>query len=239
MRWLWAIFLPLILNLAGCGSSGNSNAPVSTAPHESTWVTYHRNDIVNAEAVAASAAATSAVVDGVLISEHVFQCRVCHGDGLMGVNAVPACLNCHVLDPVRYPTMCYSCHGGYPVMNPQSWYSTVVTAPQNQYSTTVPKRPVLPLDTAFIGRVRSTPAIHLKHAAVSLNTSGDITSDKCAVCHGEKNARGEIHHVEVMNRLNMGCLGPLPYGCHTFNMVTFTLVTPDCSACHNDLNLPP
>ena len=241
MRWFWAIVIPLILNLAGCGSSGNSNAPVSTAPHESSWVTYHRNEIVNAGAVAAATAAGSVAVDGLLISEHVFQCRVCHGDGLMGAKAGaagPACLDCHVLDPVRYPTMCYSCHGGYPVMNPQSWYSTVVTAAQNRYSTNVPKRPAMPLNTAFIGRVKNTPAIHLKHAAVSLSTSGDIASDKCAPCHGEENARGEIHHVEVMNRLNMGCLGPLPYGCHTFNPVSFTLVTPDCSACHNNANLP-
>lgn len=235
MKWFWAIVIPLIFNLSGCGSSGNSNAPVSTAPHESTWVAYHRNDIVNSQKITFDN--TSAAV---LIAEHLIQCRVCHGAGLMGAKegaAGPACLDCHVLDPSRYLVMCYSCHG-YPVVTPQQWYST------NRA-----KRPGLPLDLAFIDRVRNKPEIHLKHAAVSLSTNvnDDISVDKCAVCHGSKDKRGVKHHEIVMDDLKLGCIGPLPYGCHTFtfsdpvlNAPTFSV--PNCSSkdigCHSEGNLP-
>lgn len=220
MRWLSAVILISILNLAGCGSSGNPNAPVSTAPHEKSWVTYHRNDIVSFKGITTA----RTVVDGLLIKEHVIQCRACHGAGLMGAKAGaagPACLDCHVLDPVRYPIMCYSCHGGYPnpVMNPQQWYSTNRT-----------ERAGLPLDPGFISRVRSTGNIHLKHDALN-----GISTNKCGECHGGPNNIGEPHHNKVMNNLKLGCLGPLPFGCHTFDLTTFTLILPDCNACHSSL----
>ena len=236
MKLLLAVVLLFILNLAGCGSSGNPNAPVTTASHEKAWVTYHRNDIVSFKGFTTALPA----VDGILVREHVTQCRACHGADLMGSkpgSVVPACFDCHVVDPVKYPVMCYSCHGGrpYPVMRPQQWYSTVVAA-QQLYSSSLPTRPGLPLDSAFISRVRSNPDIHLKHKTVPINTS-NINIDECAVCHGEKSARGEIHHTVVMIKLKLGCLGPLPFGCHTFAIGTngFTLVTPDCSVCHSGL----
>lgn len=224
MRWLSAVILISILQLAGCGNSGNTNAPTSKAPHEKTWVTYHRNDIVSANgATNLTANPAQPVVDGTMIKEHVNQCQACHGATLMGARsgaAGPACLDCHVLDPVRYPVLCYSCHGGkpYPVMNPQQWYST------NRA-----ERNGLPLDPVFISRVRNDN-IHLKHDALKA-----VTPDKCGECHGGPNIIGEPHHNIVMQALNLGCLGPLPFGCHTFDPTTFTLVLPDCSICHNSL----
>ena len=222
MRWLSAVVLLSILNLAGCGSSGNPKAPSSDAPHEDAWVTYHRKDIVSAKGIPADGGAVPTVVGGSLIKEHVIQCQVCHGAEFKGAkagDAGPACLDCHVLDPVKYPVMCYSCHGGYPVVNPQKWYSTNRAV-----------RPGLPLNPEFLNRVDK---VHLKHQPVPNTTDNESGSiDKCAVCHGEKSQRGEIHHNIVMNNLKLGCLGPLPFGCHTFDLATFTLVTPDCSYCH-------
>jgi hypothetical protein len=213
MRWLSAVVLLSILHLAGCGSTGNPNAPTSKAPHEKTWVTYHRNDIVNG-------GVAKTIVDGNLINEHVIQCKECHGADFMGAktgNAGPACLDCHVLDPVKYPVMCYSCHGGYPVVSPLGWYST------NRAT-----RSGLPLDPTFFSRVDE---VHLKHKTVP-NSNMNITIAECAVCHGEKNEQGKIHHNVVMRDLSLGCLGPLPNGCHTFNSATFTLLDPDCNYCH-------
>lgn len=216
MRWLSAIVLLSILNLAGCGSAGNPNAPTSKAPHEKTWVTYHRNDIVN-----------GGIVDGTLINEHVIQCKECHGadlTGAMGGAAGPACLDCHVLDPAKNPVMCYSCHGGSPVVSPLGWYST------NRTGTANPSRNLA--FNAFIDRVRNNENAHLKHKTVP-NSNINITIEKCAMCHGEKSEQGNIHHNVVMRDLSLGCLGPLPYGCHTLEFTTyFTLKIPDCNFCH-------
>ena len=218
MKWLLVLFSLLILNLSGCGSSGNADAPVSTAPHEKTWVTYHRADIVNTKSVTVNGSASQPFVDGILITEHVTRCRVCHGAGLLGAKTGatgPACLDCHVLDPVKYPILCYSCHGGYPVMPVQHWYST------NRAT-----RLGLPLNLSLINPL----TIHLKHDAVN-----GITLANCSACHGGPNNIGESHHTIVMIVKNMGCLGPLPNGCHTFalsNKGGFTLVTPNCSFCH-------
>lgn len=231
MSWLSAVILLSVLTLAGCGNTGNPNAPVSTAPHEKTWMTYHRNDIVSFKGITTARPAA----DGLLVKEHVFQCQLCHGAGLMGVRsgaAGPACLDCHVLDPVKYPVLCYSCHGGYPnaVMNPQQWYST------NR-----DKRAGLSLDSRFINRVRNSSNIHLKHDAIAINGISGIPIDKCSNCHGGPNNIGEPHHTIVLNdpKFNppLGCLGPLPFGCHSFGFTPggFTLITPDCSFCHSDL----
>lgn len=224
MRWLSAVLVLSILSLAGCGSSANPDAPPSDAPHEAAWATYHRNDIVNTKGVLNNNSTVRAVVSGNLIKEHVIQCQACHGAELMGAkagDAGPACLDCHVLDPVMYPVLCYSCHGGYPVVNPQQWYST------NRAT-----RPGLPLNPDFFKRVDQ---VHLKHQPVpnAINYNDPAEIEKCAVCHGEKSHRGEMHHTVVMNNLKLGCLGPMPFGCHSFDPGTFTLETPECSFCHN------
>lgn len=245
MRWFSAVIVLSILNLAGCGSSGNPNAPVSTAPHETGWVAYHRNDIISAKGAVFSNA-TTAVKPGLLILEHFTQCQVCHGAQLTGAKAGaagPACLDCHVLDPGKYPVMCYSCHG-FPVVATQKWYST------NRAS-----RHGLPLDAAFTRLVReeiesktTTPVVHLKHKSLNLLTNDD-GSDKCALCHPEqdKSTRGVKHHELVMGKFNLGCVGPLPYGCHVFNfsnpiLTAPTFSVPNCSSkdigCHTAGNLP-
>ncbi len=240
MRWLSAIVLLSILNLGGCGNSGNPNAPTSKAPHETGWVAYHRNDIVSFKGITSA----RSYIDGLLINEHVLQCQVCHGAGLMGAKAGaagPACLDCHVLDPVRYPIMCYSCHGGPPKVKTHQWYST------NRAG-----RNGLTLSPAFISRVQNEidskiqPVIHIKHKAVPLPADVQVSSANlelpvCVKCHGEKSEWAAIHHTVVMNNPKnnppLGCLGPLPFGCHTFKFGPggFLLETPKCSVCHDPL----
>lgn len=229
-----AIVLILALALAGCGSSGNPDAPLSTSPHESVWVATHRNDIVSVKGATARDAAGQPVVSGALIAEHVYQCRVCHGANLNGATAGaagPDCLDCHVLDPLKYPVMCYSCHG-FPVVTTQQW-SAEKSGQRN--------RPSIP---EFSSRVKNNPGIHLKHKTVPI-TSNNFAIEECAVCHGDKSKRGVKHHEIVMPNLNLGCLGPLPFGCHTFDfsnpvLTAPTFSVPNCSntICHTTGNLP-
>lgn len=237
MGRLTALVMLLILNLAGCSNSGNPDAPTSKAPHEKAWVVYHRGDILNARSAVFSSA-TAALKPGLLIREHVIQCQACHGENLLGAKggaAGPACLDCHVLDPVRYPVMCYSCHG-YPVVTTQQWYSS------NRAT-----RPGLPLGSEFSNRVNSDAAAHLKHLTVP-QSSSDFTADECAGCHGGKEKRGVKHHEIVMDSLQVGCIGPLPFGCHVFNfdqpIGAPTFSVPNCSintpqlVCHPSGNSP-
>lgn len=219
--------------LAGCGSSGNPDGPLPDAPHQAAWVANHRGDIVSTKGAVSRDASGAPIVDSALISEHVFQCRVCHGANLTGAAggaAGPACFDCHVLDPIKYPAMCYSCHGGYPMNSPQNWYAA------NR-----DKRPATPLSQSFINRVRSDATVHLKHAAIPGLSSIPVTPENlatpaCSICHGDRTVVdwAGVHHSEVMPQLKLGCIGPLPGGCHTFGFSGghFTFVTPECSACH-------
>lgn len=222
MGRLAALIIILTLNLAGCGNSGNPDAPTSKAPHEKGWAAYHRDDILNVRSAVFSNA-TAAIDPGFMSREHMIQCQVCHGENLLGANkgaAGPACLDCHVLDPIRYPVMCYSCHG-YPVVTTQKWYSSNRAA-----------RPGLPLGSEFSNRVNSDAAVHLKHQTVP-QSSSDFKAEECAVCHGGKEKRGVKHHEIAMGSLQVGCIGPLPFGCHVFNFdqpigePTFSV--PNCS----------
>ncbi|MFA7060724.1 MAG: hypothetical protein WC156_07895 [Pedobacter sp.] len=225
MRWLSAFVFLSILNLAGCGSTGNPNAPTSKAPHEKTWVTYHRNDIVNG-------GVAKTIVDGNLIDEHVIQCKECHGADLTGAKggaAGPACLDCHVLDPVKFSVMCYSCHGGYP---------DPVVPPKTFMTYSIPRADYLAFITystpraAFIDRVRKDENAHLKHKTVPNSTVNVQIEEACARCHGEMNEIVNTHHAVVMKNKSMGCLGPFPRGCHTFDLVNHNVSTPACNACH-------
>lgn len=230
MGRLAAVMVILIMNLAGCSNSGNPDAPTSKEAHEKTWVAYHRNDTLNAlNAVFFSA--TAAVKPGLLNSEHVTQCHGCHGANLLGTkeDAVgPACLDCHVLDPIRYPVMCYSCHG-YPVVTTQKWYSSNRAA-----------RPGLPLGSEFSNRVNSDndSVVHLKHQTVP-QSSSDFTADECAVCHGGKSSRGAKHH-EIKDPITNNILNCFlchvftfdqPIGAPTFSIPKCSINTPQLT-CH-------
>lgn len=228
------ILIALIAMLPGCGSSGNPAGPVTTAPHESKWVVLHRDDIVSVKGATSRDASGAPIVDSPLIKEHVIQCRVCHGatlTGAAGGAAGPACFDCHVLDPIKYPAMCYSCHGGYPMNSPQNWYAA------NR-----DKRPATPLNQSFMNRVRTDASIHLKHKAVEglagiAVTPENLATPACSICHGDRTLVdwAVVHHSEVMPQLNLGCIGPLPNGCHTFGFSNghFSFITPDCSVCHS------
>lgn len=46
-------------------------------------------------------------------------CALCHGANLKGLaegGVGPACMNCHVLDPIANPSRCVSCHGPLPAL---------------------------------------------------------------------------------------------------------------------------
>ena len=232
MGRLAAVMVILILNLAGCGNSGNPDAPTSKAPHEKAWVMYHRGDIVNARSAVFSSA-TAALKPDLLIREHVIQCQACHGENLLGAKggaAGPACLDCHVLDPVRYPVMCFSCHG-YPVVTTQKWYSS------NRAT-----RPGLPLGSEFSTRVANNDNVHLKHLTVP-QSSSDFTADECAVCHGGKSSRGVKHH-EIKDPITNNILNCFlchvftfdqPIGAPTFSIPKCSINTPQLT-CHPNGN---
>ncbi len=238
MGRLAAVMVILIMNLAGCSNSGNPDAPTSKAPHEKTWVNSHPAGIYSAnnDAVVRDEAGQP-VNTGKLIAEQIFQCRVCHGQSLGGAKADaagPDCLDCHVLDPLEYPVMCFSCHG-YPAMTTQKWYSSNRAI-----------RPGLPMNSGFSKRVENDENIHItqkKHGK-----TGDVSAKLCAVCHGGKEKTGVKHHEIAMGSLQVGCVGPLPFGCHVFNFdqpigePTFSV--PNCSintpqlVCHSSGNNP-
>lgn len=206
---LWIVPLCLFA-LTGCGSGGgglssaNVNAPSTVNAHEANWVTYHRDSLLNTSGGTIKNVNGNLLIDGILINEHVTQCRVCHGpnlggsrDGYKGTD----CLSCHVLDPIKYPVMCYSCHGGWPVTPTaqliQSQYTSLVrrqgwpVSPLQQwFSAESAKRAGQPIDPAFITAVR-TKNIHLKHKAIpslpydaTLDNNQLSTNPDCYICHG-------------------------------------------------------
>lgn len=212
-----------IAALSGCGggmNSPNASAPSSVNAHEATWVTYHRDPLINLNGATVRNTDGELLMDGALVSEHVIQCQVCHGSALMGAKggaAGPACLDCHVLDPIKYPVMCYSCHGGWPIV-PLAQYTTAsgktllrnngwpVQPLQQWFSTSRAKRGGMAMDQNFITRVR-TSNIHLKHDVIpalpfdaTLNGNNLSRNDECRRCHGyfRQDNLGTRHH----NRMN-------------------------------------
>ncbi|RNC71357.1 MAG: hypothetical protein ED859_04190 [Desulfuromonadales bacterium] len=207
-------------------------------------------------------------MDGILVTEHVTQCQVCHGANLMGSKggaAGPACLDCHVLDPIKYPIMCYSCHGGWPIIPVQQLYTTAngiqvlrnngwpVKPLQQWFSTNKAKRGGMPLDPSFINRVRTTN-IHLKHGAIPVLTY-DATfgnnrlqsNNECRTCHGFIGDLGSKHHVLLGQTITFigqqvtvsSCLAPLQSagGCHTLisNNAGGFTLVADCKGCHTNI----
>ncbi len=270
-RFIWPFFLFFMI-LAGCGggNSPNSDAPSPVNAHEATWVTYHRDPLLDfSDPRVVRGPNGELLMDGILVKEHVTQCQVCHGVNLMGAKeggAGPACLDCHVLDPIKYPVMCYSCHGGWPIVPVQQLYTSAagrntliqngwpVQPLQQWFSTSRAKRGGMPIDPAFINRVRTT-SIHLKHGAVkvlpydaTLDNNSLSRNDDCRVCHGGSGeGLGSKHHTRLGKTITFigqtvtisGCLAPVASGggCHTLvpgGGGGFTLFA-DCVGCHTDI----
>lgn len=240
------MMIAAVLMLGGCGmNASSSDAPKANQAHESTWVTYHRDAIVSGKGATVKFNGLD-VIDANLINEHLTQCKVCHGADFMGTKggaAGPACLDCHVLDPVKFPVMCYSCHGGWPAIPTQTVYQNPasmnvlrilgwpVQPIQGWYSTVGVLRGGLPIDPTFISRVRSSN-IHLKHKAIpnlpydaTFNNDQLTNNNECGVCHGGINDLGYKHHNRLGKTIDFrgqqvfvsGCLAPLQTGggCHT------------------------
>jgi hypothetical protein len=178
MKRLIALAGLVTLTLAGCGggsNAGNASSPVATSAHTPIWVTYHR--FPTTESFSNNGA------------EALNQCKVCHGTNLLGAAegaGAPACLSCHVVDPVPYPERCYSCHGSDPVKPFFSWYSTMRST-----------RNGMPIDPAFVQRVRNGSLRHLKHDAVP--PAEMENPDACLRCHAPQTEfpdrpLPEIHH---------------------------------------------
>uniref|UniRef100_A0A831XDT9 Lipoprotein cytochrome c n=1 Tax=Geobacter metallireducens TaxID=28232 RepID=A0A831XDT9_GEOME len=201
--------------LAGCGggmNSSNPEAPKANQAHEATWVTYHRGSLLDFANYTTATANGEIVVDGIIINEISHQCRVCHGPSLAGRREGykgSDCLSCHVLDPVKYPVMCYSCHGGWAIV-PFAGYTTgaasgqptpiilslkqngwPVSPLQKWFSTARSRRGDIPYDPSFVERVRSGTSIHRKHVAIesyrynaTLYFNALESSKECTTCHG-------------------------------------------------------
>lgn len=198
--------------LAGCGggmNASNSDAPKANKAHEALWVANHRDAILNFANYTTKTSNGETVVDGVMINEAAIQCRVCHGPTLAGDREGyngSDCLSCHVLDPVRYPVMCYSCHGGWAIV-PFDGYTTggqgspiilslkqngwPVSPLQKWFSTARAQRGSIPYDQTFVTRVRTGTSIHRKHNAIEsfqynstlyFNVIGE--NRECTTCHG-------------------------------------------------------
>jgi len=240
MRICSLFMVVAVAMLAGCGmNASNSEAPNAAQAHESSWVTYHRNSLFNfntTKQIPSIDASGFAVYSSgqAIINENVIQCRVCHGPLLAGPRENykgSDCLSCHVVDPVKYPVRCYSCHGAPPVMPIQKWMSS--SGRKSHLSD--------PDFMTFVSRVRDSKAmkapIHLEHEALPKDIRA--TEADCRKCHGQSGSGSTVdrHHTPE-NITNLGCLF-----CHSFTFV----IGPDgipridftpnrnCTSCHADL----
>lgn len=216
----------LAVMLAGCGmNASNSDAPKADQAHEALWVANHRGAILNFANYTTKNSNGETVVDGVIIQEIAKnQCGDCHGPNLAGPRESDTryknasdCLSCHVLDPIKYPVMCYSCHGGWPIV-PLAQYTSVagrtqlrnsgwpVQPLQQWFSTSRAKRGGMAIDQNFVTRVRTTN-VHLKHDAIpalpfdaTLAGNTLTRNEECRRCHGyyRQDNLGTRHH----NRMN-------------------------------------
>jgi hypothetical protein len=227
-----------VVMLAGCGggmNSSNSDAPKANNAHQTSWVAYHRDSLLNPNGATYYSNGLP-VIDGILLNEHVTQCRVCHGPNLNGPYEPQrykgyACLSCHVLDPLQYPVMCFSCHGGWPVVPTQKLITDVtfmnnlqnsgawpVNPLQQWYSTVRSTRSTIPMFTP----AQITKGIHQKHKAIpnlpydaTLNDNQLALNAECKVCHGTQADIGAKHHALLGQTIIVGGNPVQITGCFT------------------------
>lgn len=198
-------------------NASNPDAPKADKPHEKTWVTYHRQKIYQVFSNFTSP-------PPIFSSEIQFQCRNCHGANLLGRTegaADPACLDCHIIDPIKYPVLCYSCHGGMPVRTFDKWLSNYSSA---RTSIGIGNEDI----KKFITRVNvAGEEIHLKHGAIL--SSNISNNDSCSYCHGVGSPVGNRHHKPaIFIELCFYCHNTWPI----IDPVTGLPRRPDCIKCH-------
>ncbi|WP_049756788.1 hypothetical protein [Geobacter metallireducens] len=228
--------------LAGCGgglNASNPDAPSSVNAHECTWVTTHPKKIIEMVTFRVISSATQATFNATYGEDELIQCRVCHGSSFLGAGggaAGPACLDCHIADPVRYPAGCYSCHGG--VIVDSRFPDQVSSGPYEKfyarYSTTPQFSQYSAARQAFIDRVKSgsihnrlSPTLPRNHNALGYVFADANPQDTCVYCHNQE-ANANIHHSEaITNRFSCGF-------CH-FRFIGGELqfvIIRDCKVCH-------
>lgn len=210
-------------------NSSNSDAPPSNKAHECSWVDKHRGAIINLVIMNRVTDVSQIRLSDILKDEEIIQCRVCHGANLAGANENfkgSDCLSCHVADPIKYPVMCYSCHGGQPatVIHYNEWL--------DQYTSARGGRPI---DATFVARVerrtihnRISVRYERNHDAVPYNLRDD--ENACRYCHGGSPTLPDKHH-----SIGLSCLDTAG-GCHPIEILpgggfNFVIVR-DCLVCH-------
>ncbi|WP_144400094.1 hypothetical protein [Geobacter pickeringii] len=245
-----AILLLCAVTLTGCGgglNAPNSGAPSSVNAHECTWVATHPKKILELVTFRTISSATQATFSAMLSTEELIQCRVCHGSSFLGAGGGatgPACLDCHIVDPVKYPAGCYSCHGGV-ALNPQNLAQLSVGFYQQFYAqnSAAPQFSLYSAArAAFIVRVKSgsihnrhSPTLPRNHDALAyIFTEANKPADTCSYCHNQ-GATANVHHSQTITS-RYTCF-KISGGCHDVTLDPATgifqiVVVRDCAVCH-------
>lgn len=228
-----------VIQLGGCGggmNSSNADAPKADEGHEATWVTYHRDALFKVDTTKTFIPYSSG--RALINDNHVVECGVCHDPALKKVRIAPACLSCHVLDPLKYPFQCSSCHGAGPVEKFEKFFS--------RYSSV---RRGVPLSQDF--RANVSDGLYHKRDVVDLPINHDkvplplnYTQQGCRRCHddptGQERSLADRHHALMDSNepwvTTDGC-----FYCHSFSFsigpdgIPVFDFTPDrnCASCHN------
>lgn len=102
-------------------------------------------------------------------------CTLCHGAGLQGGSG-PACIVCHVKDPVANSKGCVSCHGGPP---PGSYRDFAIASGRPEL---LPEHEQYNRRFDFFNEASSNGK-HLQHEIIPADQRA--TQEDCRVCHAE------------------------------------------------------
>ena len=157
-------------------------------------------------------------------------CTLCHGAGLAG-GVGPACMDCHVIDPVANRIRCVSCHGQPPVGSTADLIEEVGRGQELEGN---------PVYQTF--RQEVAKGFHLEHDTIPCRERD--STEACRSCHGTT-ANVDKHHLLVGSTIPEGTDAPFgkpgdPYECLTCHEVVFNPITldfefkvvRDCNACH-------
>ncbi len=224
-----------VMLLGGCGggmNSSNADAPKADEAHETTWVTYHRNALIDTSKPFDQYSTGRALINSHIVNE----CDVCHAVGVRDLHNAPECLNCHILDPVTYPFQCYSCHGGSPVVTFDKWFARFSSA-----------RRGTPISQEFRDNV-SSGKYHNRDVSPATNHDvlhlQSVDQQVCRRCHddptGQDRSLADRHHA-LMNSNEPWVTTDGCFYCHSFSFsigpdgIPVFDFTPDrnCASCHN------